>query len=165
MADRGVFTRGRLFVLRRFHMHIGRRTFIAGAAASAGLMMAKPAFANDRIKIRDLYKTQAEFSDQAKSYAASRVIIDIPGFMAPPLKAEASFFVLTQRPMAVCPFCETSADWPSDIVFVRTRKTVNAVAFNRPIIATGILELGEAKDKETGFVSLVRLVDAEFEII
>lgn len=146
-------------------MPIGRRTFIAGASASIGLALTRPAFAQSRIKIRDLYKTQAEFSVEAKAFAASREIITVPGFMAPPLKADASFFVLTQRPMAVCPFCETSADWPSDIVFVRTRDTVDAVAFNRPIITTGILELGEAKDEETGFVSLVRLVDAQFELI
>lgn len=146
-------------------MIIGRRTFLAGICASTSFMLSPPALARDRIKIRDLYKTQAEFSAAAKGYAASRDVIEVSGFMAPPLKAEASFFVLTQRPMAVCPFCETSADWPSDIVFVRTRKTVDAVAFNRPIITTGILELGEAKDKETGFVSLVRLVDAEFELL
>ena len=146
-------------------MRIGRRTFIAGASATLGLVFAKPAFAREKIKIRDLYKTQAEFSDQAKSFAASREVINVPGFMAPPLKADASFFVLTQRPMAVCPFCETSADWPSDIVFVRTSKIVDAVAFNRPIMTTGILELGEAKDEETGFVSLVRLVDAQFEVL
>jgi hypothetical protein len=146
-------------------MLIGRRAFIAGICASTSIILSLPAFARDRIKIRDLYKTQAEFSAAAKGYAAARDVIEVSGFMAPPLKAEASFFVLTQRPMAVCPFCETSADWPSDIVFVRTRKTVDAVAFNRPIITTGILELGEAKDKETGFVSLVRLVDAEFELL
>ena len=146
-------------------MPIGRRTFIAGASASIGLALTRPAFAQSRIKIRDLYKTQAEFSVETKAFGAPREIITAPGFMAPPLKAEASFFVLTQRPMAVCPFCETSADWPSDIVFVRTRDTVDAVAFNRPIITTGILELGEAKDEETGFVSLVRLVDAQFELI
>lgn len=146
-------------------MLIGRRSFLAGACAATGLMVAPPVFARERIKIRDLYKTQAEFSAQAKGFAKTRETIEITGFMAPPLKAEASFFVLTQRPMAVCPFCETSADWPSDIVFVRTTKTVEAVAFNRPIITTGTLELGEAKDKETGFVSLVRLVDAEFELV
>src|SRR5690348_2930731 len=40
------------------------------------------------------------------------------GFMAPPLRAEAGFFVLTKIPMALCPFCSSDADWPSDIVVV-----------------------------------------------
>mgnify|MGYP003139908712 FL=1 len=146
-------------------MIVGRRTFIAGAAATAGMLIAPPAFARDRIKIPDIYKTQNEFSVQAKTFAKDKSRIEITGFMAPPLKAEASFFVLTRRPMSVCPFCETSADWPVDIVFVRTRERVDAGAFNRMIVTSGILELGEAKDEETGFVSLVRLVDAEFEVL
>ena len=29
--------------------------------------------------------------------------IRVEGYMAPPLKAESTFFVLTKRPMAVCP--------------------------------------------------------------
>tara|TARA_R110000868_G_scaffold162903_2_gene394499 strand:+ start:39315 stop:39767 length:453 start_codon:yes stop_codon:yes gene_type:complete len=146
-------------------MIIGRRTFIAGTAATAGMLIAPPAFARDRIKITDIYKNQAEFSVLAKTFAKEKTRIEITGFMAPPLKAEASFFVLTRRPMSVCPFCETSADWPVDIVFVRTRKMVEAIAFNRMIVTSGILELGEAKDEDTGFVSLVRLVDAQFEIV
>lgn len=30
----------------------------------------------------------------------------VRGFMAPPLEVDASFFALTDRPPAVCPFCE-----------------------------------------------------------
>ncbi|MCC9620123.1 hypothetical protein LPB41_00325 [Thalassospira sp. MA62] len=146
-------------------MKLGRRSFLTGAAATTGLLFTRPVFARDQIRIRDIYKTQAEFSDLAKSYAASGDELQIIGYMAPPLKANANFFVLTQRPMAVCPFCETSADWPTDIVFVRTEDTIETVAFNRTIVTRGILELGEAKDKDTGFVSLVRLVDAQFELL
>ena len=40
------------------------------------------------------------------------------GFMAPPLKAEAKFFVLTEIPMSICPFCSSDADWPDNIVVV-----------------------------------------------
>lgn len=146
-------------------MTCDRRSFLAGgSAALLGLMAAIPtARAAESLKIRDIYKTQDEFSATAKNLVGKR--IEIPGFMAPPLKADASFFVLTKRPMSVCPFCETSADWPNDIVFVRMREKLDAVRFNRPIITQGVLELGVAKDQETGFVSLVRLVDASFELV
>ena len=86
------------------------------------------------------------------------------GFMAPPLKAEATFFVLTRMPMAVCPFCETEADWPSDIVVVYTEEPISVVPFNFPIRVSGRLELGVYKDEAMGFVSRVRLVDADFGV-
>mgnify|MGYP000035303238 CR=1 FL=1 len=147
-------------------MRIDRRHFLAGSAALIGLAstgILAPARAAESLKIRDIYKTQDEFSQRARDLAGKR--IEIPGFMAPPLKADANFFVLTKRPMSVCPFCETSADWPIDIVFVRMREKLEAVRFNRPIMTTGVLELGVAKDEETGFVSMVRLVDADFELV
>jgi hypothetical protein len=146
-------------------MTCDRRSFLAGgSAALLGLMAAiPPARATELLKIRDIYKTQDEFSATAKKLVGKR--IEIPGFMAPPLKADANFFVLTKRPMSVCPFCETSADWPNDIVFVRMREKLDAVRFNRPIVTKGVLELGVAKDQETGFVSLVRLVDASFDLV
>ena len=62
--------------------------------------------------------------------------------MAPPLKAEATFFVLTSMPMAICPFCETEAQWPDDIVLVLTDEPISAVPFNRPIRVSGTLETG-----------------------
>ena len=82
--------------------------------------------------------------------------------MAPPLKAEATFFVLTRMPMSVCPFCESEADWPSDIVVVYTDEPISVVPFNFPIRVSGRLELGVYKDEAMGFVSRVRLVDADF---
>ncbi len=79
------------------------------------------------------------------------------GFMAPPLKPTLAFFVLTQVPMAVCPFCSTDADWPNNIVVVKLKEPVTALPFDQPIRVTGILELGNELDAETGFVSLVRI--------
>ncbi len=147
-------------------MRIDRRHFLTGSVALMGLAASATtniARAAESLKIRDIYKTQDEFSQRARDLQGKH--IDIPGFMAPPLKADANFFVLTKMPMSVCPFCETSADWPNDIVFVRMREKLDAVRFNRPIMTSGILELGFAKDPETGFVSMVRLVDATFEIV
>jgi hypothetical protein len=79
------------------------------------------------------------------------------GFMAPPLKPTLAFFVLTQIPMSICPFCSTDADWPSNIVLVKLGDPVTALPFDQPIRVTGLLELGTQVDAETGFVSLVRI--------
>ena len=83
--------------------------------------------------------------------------------MAPPLRADSNFFVLTRRPMATSPFCSSSADWPTDIVAIYTKRQVKVIAFNIPIAVTGVLELGTYKDPELGFVSRVRLADAGYE--
>ena len=101
-----------------------------------------------------------EFSE--KLLALENKQTTIKGYMAPPLKAEAAFFVLTSVPMAVCPFCGDAVSWPDNIVFVRTREIVAAIDYDRRIGVTGRLELGTDIDKDTGFVSRVRLVDARY---
>lgn len=112
------------------------------------------------MKVRDLYGKDARVSATALSLVGERIVIR--GFMAPPLKAESRFFVLTQRPMSVCPFCESAADWPTDIIAVYTKRSFKVVPFNVRIATTGILEMGEFTDPETGFVSMVRLVNASY---
>ena len=66
--------------------------------------------------------------------------------------------------MAVCPFCDTELDWPSNIALVRTPEQVEFVPFNRRISVEGVLETGFAKDAETGFVSFIRLIDAAYSV-
>lgn len=82
--------------------------------------------------------------------------------MAPPLKAESKFFVLTKMPLAVCPFCETEAEWPDNIMAIYTKRMVKVKPFNIGIDVDGVLELGRFVDTETGFLSMVRLVDATY---
>jgi hypothetical protein len=113
------------------------------------------------IEFGDLYERQTVFSKLAESLNGTEV--EMTGFMAPPLKAEATFFVLTRMPMSVCPFCESEADWPSDIVVVYTDDPISVVPFNYPIKVFGTLELGVYKDEAMGFVSRVRIVGADFE--
>ncbi len=113
------------------------------------------------IKLRDLYNRDMSFSDIALANEGARVTI--AGFMAPPLKAESDFFVLTKMPMAVCPFCEPGTPWPDDILAVYTKRIVNVVPFNVPLETTGVLELGEYIDPELGFYSEVRLSDATYD--
>ena len=82
--------------------------------------------------------------------------------MYQPLKAETNFLVLTKRPMTVCPFCETEAEWPEDILAAYTKGIIKVIPFNVKIAAQGVLELGTVSDPETGFVSRVRPVDAKY---
>lgn len=96
-----------------------------------------------------------QLSPKLKSLEGKRV--SIIGFMAPPLKPTLSFFVLTQVPLAVCPFCSTDADWPSNIVLIKLNEPITSLPFDQPVKATGRLELGTQVDEETGFVSLVRI--------
>ncbi|WP_363322958.1 hypothetical protein [uncultured Jannaschia sp.] len=112
------------------------------------------------VKIRDLYDKDRTMSDLALSLVDARTTFE--GFMAPPLKAESRFFVMTKMPMSVCPFCETSAQWPDNILAVYTKRIVDVVPFNVGIETRGVLEIGEYRDPETGFVSMVRLADATY---
>lgn len=135
-----------------------RRTFIG--TAFAALALPRSVQAATEVEFQDLYERQTVFSSLAESLNGT--VVEMTGFMAPPLKAESKFFVLTRMPMSVCPFCESEADWPSDIVVVYTEDVISIVAFNRPIRVSGRLELGVYKDAEMGFVSRVRIVDADF---
>ena len=100
------------------------------------------------------------FSDKVKSLAGKPVTMR--GFMAPPLKAEANFFVLTQIPMSICPFCSTDADWPDNIVVVYLESAQTFEQANALIAVSGKLDVGSWTDPETGFVSLLRITDADF---
>ncbi|WP_246055061.1 hypothetical protein [Paracoccus gahaiensis] len=112
------------------------------------------------IRLRDLYNRDLSFSDLALANEGRR--IPISGFMAPPLRAESNFFVLTKMPMAVCPFCEPGMPWPVDILAVYAKRVVDVVPFNVPLETSGLLELGDYVDPELGFYSKVRLTDATY---
>lgn len=101
-----------------------------------------------------------EFSEKVKTLKDQTVEMD--GFMAPPLKADAQFFVLTKAPMALCPFCSSDADWPADIVVIYLDKKQPFVQNNAMIKVTGKLDYGSWTDPETGFVSLLRITNARF---
>jgi hypothetical protein len=139
-----------------------RRSFLSlwPVAAIAGTMPELLRAQEEPIRLRDLYNRDMSFSEIALASEGER--ITIAGFMAPPLKAESTFFVLTKMPMAVCPFCEPGMPWPDDILAVYAKRVVNVIPFNVPIETTGVLELGEYVDPELGFFSMVRLTDATY---
>ena len=95
------------------------------------------------------------FSEKLKGLNNSSVVMS--GFMAPPLRPALDFFVLTSRPLAICPFCDTDASWPADIVVVYLRAGQTTTATANPIQVTGRLELGSYTDEITGFVSQIRI--------
>lgn len=146
---------------------LNRRTMIKGTvffATSFLSCLSIPSSAQaapQRIKIRDLYNKDLSFSDLAKDNEGKVIAID--GFMAPPLKAESNFFVLTKMPLSVCPFCETEAEWPDDILAIYTKRILDIMPFNKRIIVRGTLQLGGYTDPETGFVSRVRLENSRYE--
>lgn len=134
-----------------------RRSFLAAASAT---LLTAPAFAADRVRLRELYEKDMSFTDFAVTHQGRQV--EIFGYMAPPLKAESDFFVLTNKPMSICPFCESEAAWPDDIVAVYASDIITATPFNVGIVVKGELELGTYRDEDFGFVSRVRLVEASY---
>jgi hypothetical protein len=124
------------------------------------ILAPRVAAAGTPIRMRDLYNRDLSFSDLALANAGKR--IPVAGFMAPPLKAESRFFVLTKKPMAVCPFCEPGMPWPDDLLAIYAKRVVEVVPFNVPIVVEGVLELGDYVDPDLGFYSKVRLTDASY---
>lgn len=143
-----------------------RRLVAAGALTAAAL----PAFARAAcaapatLDFDELYGKISvlglEFSDKVKALAEKKVAMR--GFMAPPLKAEAAFFVLTEIPMSICPFCSSDADWPDNIVVIYLDKAQTFEQANALIEVTGTLEVGSWTDPDTGFLSRLRVVGASF---
>ena len=89
---------------------LSRRGFLwrAGVIAAGGLTAPPLVFAAAaEVGFDDLYERETVLTEQLQKLAGE--IVEMSGYMAPPLKAEASFFVLTRSPMAACPFCETEA--------------------------------------------------------
>lgn len=141
-----------------------RRHLLAAAGAASLGLASHPAWAASSLAFDELYGTMGvlgmAFSDKVKTLTGKSVAMQ--GFMAPPLKAEADFFVLTAIPMALCPFCSSDADWPADIVVVYLGKAQTFEQANRRIEVKGNLEVGSWTDPNTGFVSLLRIVDAGY---
>jgi hypothetical protein len=130
-----------------------------------GLLLPMSARAADgTLDFAGLYKSYGvrglEFSDRA--LALNGRPVSIAGYMAPPLKAESRFFVLSSEPLAICPFCQSDAEWPLDIVVIYLRDVAPLTAAGSRVLVSGKLETGSWTDPETGFVSAVRVVDAAY---
>jgi hypothetical protein len=137
-----------------------RRTFFRSSLAILSLS-AFPALAAaaERLSFDTLYKSSGvlgiQYSERALALRGKPIVIR--GFMAPPLKPESTFFVLTREPVSVCPFCASDAEWPVDIIVVYLQGTLSPVDFTQRLQVEGRLEIGSWTDPQTGFVSQVRL--------
>lgn len=131
------------------------------------LLASTPSLALEMLHFDEMYAGASSqgivLSEKLKSLDGKEVLME--GFMAPPLKINSKFFVLTRVPMSMCPFCSSDADWPYDIVVVYLEKSVIGLPFDRPIKVRGSLELGSSIDEESGFVSLVRIRATHLEEI
>lgn len=138
-----------------------RRGFLVTAIASATAMPSL-ALAEQKLTMKSLYKSkdQPDLSEAAQSFNGAEVTIN--GFMAPPLKPDAKFFVLATEPMAICPFCDAASQWPQNIVLVYAHDPIRIYNYDTGIAVTGKLDIGVQTDPDTGFVSVVRLVDATY---
>jgi hypothetical protein len=107
-------------------------------------------------------RTGLILSDKLVSLDGQPVVIE--GYMAPPLKAELDWFVLTRIQLAYCPFCSTAADWPDDIALVYLDDSTIRPT-ERPMRLYGTLEVGPSIDPETGMLSLVRIYADKLELL
>jgi len=129
-----------------------------------GLVVTGPVAAAENLAFGEFYRETVRglsFTPRLSQLAGKQVTV--VGAMAPPLKVVGNFFVLTKDPVSLCPFCNSDADWPADILVVYLKGSTTFVQKNRPLAVTGRLEIGSYTDPTTGFVSLVRLVDAEYQ--
>ena len=94
-----------------------------------------------------------KLSEKLLSLDGKKVVMR--GYMAPPLKPELDFFVLTKVRLAFCPFCSSAAEWPDDIAVVYTPAPMKST--ERAVAVEGTIEVGSKMDQETGMVSLVRI--------
>lgn len=140
-------------------MRAGRiRRAVCACLAAAAVALSAAVSAED-LSFGELYSDWTAaglvLSDKAESLEGSTVTMT--GYMAPPLTPTIRFFVLTEVPMSVCPFCSSDADWPDNIIVVKVSDPVTALPYDSPISVTGTLEIGSEVDEETGFVSQLRI--------
>lgn len=132
------------------YIALGGTSFIAAAQTANA--------AAPSLKFRELYAPQMAFSSQAQQLNGKK--IQMKGYIAPPLKPDIHFFVISRLPLFECPFCDEAAEWPDNIVVVYSKQPIPTEVV--PVNITGRLELGTKTDPETGFVSRVRLVNARY---
>ena len=87
-------------------------------------------------------------------------MVELEGYMAPPLKLGLDWFQLTAVPVGSCAFCSGASDWTPDIalVYVEGADEGAEMLFTwAPLRVVGELHIGENVDIETGMVSLVRI--------
>lgn len=97
-------------------------------------LAAAPAAEAEELSFDEIYSSYSAdglaFSDKVQSLEGGTVTIS--GYMAPPLTPTIHFFVLTEVPMSVCPFCSSDADWPDNIIVVKVDDPITALPYDTP---------------------------------
>jgi hypothetical protein len=144
-------------------MPISRRDLIVAGLSSLAAFPSK-ATAAEVLTFDTLYESFGvlglKFSTQVLALKDRPIVIS--GYMAPPLRAESDFFVLTKNPLSICPFCQSDADWPLDILVVYLAEASPLVTAGAKVTVTGMLEIGSYIDPDSGFVSQLRVRDASY---
>ena len=144
-------------------MPISRRDLIVAGLLSLATFPLK-ASAADVLTFDALYESFGvlglKFSPQVLALKDHPIVIS--GYMAPPLRAESDFFVLTKNPLSICPFCQSDADWPLDILVVYLAEASPLVTAGAKVTVTGMLEIGSYIDPDSGFVSQLRVRNASY---
>ncbi|MCG2592907.1 hypothetical protein LZ009_08950 [Ramlibacter sp. XY19] len=135
------------------------------AAAALALLPLAARAELPRVRMFELYNEDKArtFSPTARKLAGQ--VVSMQGFMAPHLKVDSDFFVLSNTPVETCPFCASEDQWIDTIVFVRMKKRQQAARPGDLIQVEGRLEIGPQTDAATGFTSRVRLVDATYRTL
>ena len=143
---------------------ITRRMFNTGMLALPALSLSLPALAETptRIRMGQLYDYDNDMAFSSTAEELAGKVVEIQGFMAPHLKVDSDFFVLSNTPVETCPFCASEDEWMDTIIFVVMRERQEAINPGTLIWTRGILDIGAATDEATGFVSRVRLLEADF---
>lgn len=142
---------------------VNRRTFGLSLASLPIVGAAWPALASQtRIRMGQLYDYDNDMAYSERAHDLQGTEVEIQGFMAPHLKVDSEFFILSNEPVDSCPFCASEDEWIDTIIFVVMRERQQAIDPGTLIWTRGILDIGTATDEATGFVSRVRLLDADF---
>ncbi len=139
-----------------------RRRLVANGLLGVASDAAWAATAAEAIDWEDLFASTGLFGIEIGAAGAfADQVVELPGFMSPPMDQAADYFVLTRSPLPDCPFCAPTASWPDDIVVVRIPAPgVDIDDPMRPVMVRGVLDLGELAGPLPGMTSHARLMRA-----
>ena len=131
---------------------IRRRTCLAEAVVA----LADPARAAPRLRKFELYDEDDQFSLFTHEFEGRR------GLMASHLKMNSVFFLLSNTPLETRPFRASEDASFDSIILAHMGRKQQALDPGILIVEEGTPQIGPGRDQETGFVSKVRPVGADF---
>ena len=90
-------------------------------------------------------------------------LVEVKGYMAPPLKLGLDWFLLGDAPIGACPFHSTAASITSGTALVYVDGPEFPFSYE-PVNVIGELHVGELTDPETGMVSIARIYAEKADI-